>query len=180
MVHAALAAHVDLRPNDYYPMKRSLLLLSGAFLLLSACNAQGEEGSWSPAWKKTFEKKGSDELVLAPQDRNGPCQKSDDCISGLSCKGATDDATGTCQIICKDDADCGNGFLCRLESCQKDCAELNEKCSGRRVCCFFDQNNDRKNESVCADDGSGAMRCAVQVEAEDTDDSASSTEIPMN
>jgi hypothetical protein len=96
------------------------------------------------------------------QDRNAPCFKDGDCLSGLSCEGATKDEPGRCTFVCKADKDCGNGYLCRAGSCQKDCSGPGEKCSDRRVCCFFDADGDKASDAVCAPDETGEIRCLVQ------------------
>ena len=95
------------------------------------------------------------------QDRNGPCARDRDCLPGLTCEGATRQATGTCQALCTRDSDCGNGALCRSGQCKKDCAEVGEKCSDHRVCCFFDENGDKETDSRCVRGASGDERCTV-------------------
>ncbi|HLC75756.1 MAG TPA: hypothetical protein VJB82_01380 [Candidatus Peribacterales bacterium] len=161
-------------------MKTVFISLVGA-LLLSACSTQGEGEAWSPAWKKAFQKNAEESTrpVYTKQDRNGSCWSTDDCIAGLSCVGAADSTPGTCQNVCAADADCGNGFLCRSGSCQKDCSELNEKCSDRRLCCFFDQNSDRVNDSACRNNDAGEKRCAVLVESNIEGGSSASEEVPL-
>lgn len=104
---------------------------------------------------------GGKSLDLPPQDRNGPCYRESDCLEGFTCEGATKEAPGTCQVVCQRDSDCGNNALCRSGKCQKDCAEVGEKCSERRVCCFFDENGDRETDSNCLPDETGDIRCII-------------------
>jgi len=100
-------------------------------------------------------------------------------MTGLLCKGGTDDTAGTCQLVCSEDADCGNGFLCRDGKCQKDCAEVGEKCSVRRVCCFFDQDSDRVNDAVCKADQGADGRCAVQSGTSVSASAEATVEVPL-
>ena len=100
-------------------------------------------------------------LDLPPQDRNGPCYRGSDCLAGFTCEGASKEVPGTCQVVCQQDSDCGNNALCKEGKCQKDCAEVGEKCSDRRVCCFFDENGDRETDSRCLPDATGDVRCIV-------------------
>ena len=100
-------------------------------------------------------------VPLPPQDRNGPCSEDDDCMETLTCVITEGEEAGTCQFICKEDADCGNNALCRNGGCQKDCAEKDEKCSENRVCCFFDADGDRKNDASCTD-LDGDVRCRTE------------------
>lgn len=109
------------------------------FVLLAACARGGEP--------------------LSPQDRNGPCMRDKDCLPGLTCEGETKKAPGTCQKICQSNRDCGDGMLCRGDACQADCAETNEKCSDRRVCCFSDKNDDGVSDLACTKDEAGDLRC---------------------
>ena len=134
-------------------------------LLLVSCSGGGE-GEWMPAWKKVFLEEEKLErrkarTVYENQDRNGQCWDSTNCMTGFTCENATEETPGTCQNTCKSDADCGNGALCRSGECQKDCAEVGEKCSARRVCCFFDENSDRTSDVTCSG-ASGDERCTVQ------------------
>lgn len=96
---------------------------------------------------------------LTPQDRNGPCYADKHCLPGFTCTGATRDSLGTCQQLCTENRDCGEGALCKAGTCQKDCAELNEKCSERRVCCFSDKNGDGTSDLSCSKDEAGDLRC---------------------
>ena|SRR3989344_1759569 len=104
---------------------------------------------------------GKKSLDLPPQDRNGQCYRTSDCLTGFTCEGATKEAPGTCQVVCQRDSDCGNNALCRSGQCQKDCAELGEKCSERRVCCFFDETGDAETDSHCLPDETGDVRCII-------------------
>ncbi len=137
--------------------KRIFLGLSLALLAIGCGN--GADGSRDTGF---FSGKDEDRPVYENQDRNGSCWETGDCMAGLTCQGAQDDVAGTCQKVCAEDADCGNGFLCRSGDCQKDCAELGEKCSERRVCCFVDQDNDRKSDSLCVPDENEDHRCSIQ------------------
>lgn len=129
------------------------LIVAGAFVLLAACSraAVREEVRVTSEQKQAY---GEEE-----QRRNAPCWQDGDCAEGATCEGETSDAAGSCQIACKTDADCGNGFVCRPNGCQRDCAEIGEKCSDRRPCCFFDGDGNRKSDAVCAEDDAGDMRC---------------------
>ena len=130
-------------------MKRQTLTLclvaGGVLLLIFLANSDtegglgGSGGGSSRPVKQTYEN----------QDRNGLCWKTKDCLSGLICEGATREKAGKCTFVCHRDSDCGNGYLCRDDGCQRDCAEIGEKCSPRRACCFYDNDNDDVNDAEC-------------------------------
>ena len=95
--------------------------------------------------------------VQYPTGINAPCESDSDCDEGFACK-----SSGTCQIFCSEHADCGNGKHCRSGECKKDCSGLNEKCSGRRPCCFYDSDGDKKDDVSCIPDDKGDDRCLVE------------------
>jgi len=140
--------------------KRSLPALFLALCLLGACtsstgdspNGSAEEGT------TTNEEQAAVPEVLPPQDRNGPCKEDADCMETLTCVILPANEGGTCQFICRQDSDCGNGALCRDGGCQKDCAGVGEKCSEARTCCFYDENGDKQNDAACTDKD-GDVRC---------------------
>lgn len=114
---------------------------------------------------------GSEKPVFTEQDRNGQCWTTEDCLEGLHCENATKDVPGTCTFVCQSDSDCGNGFLCRMGACQADCAGLNEKCSDRRICCFYDDNGDGRSDSDCLPDESGGdVRCRLTLTEEEEEE----------
>ena len=133
-------------------MKTRFLIAGSMLLILSAC-AAGEDGESGGGIRglidkvtdKVIEKK----EVFEDQDRNGSCWKDKNCKEGLTCKNATKETPGTCQMICSVHSDCGNNYLCRDGECQRDCAEKGEKCSDRRVCCFFDEDGDKETDTSC-------------------------------
>ena len=142
-----------------HTLSRSLLL---SLLLLSACSGGGSQDSASETVAERVSEEAAAPVVeeKKPQDRNGPCTGTADCLEGLTCSIAPDAAEGTCQELCSRDSDCGNDALCRDGNCQKNCSGVGEKCSDVRLCCFFDQNGDRKTDSSCTDID-GDMRCRV-------------------
>ena len=121
--------------------KLTLCLIVGCGLILLFLANSSEEGGLTGT-KST-------KPVYQNQDRNGSCWKTEDCLAKLLCEGATKDTAGKCTFVCQKDADCGNGALCRAGACQKDCSELGEKCSDRRVCCFYDDDGDDVNDAEC-------------------------------
>lgn len=135
-------------------MNRRIFFGLSLSLIVVACSGDAEDSGLS----RFFSGEDHDQPVYENQDRNGSCFENDDCMEGFTCEDAEGDTPGTCQIVCADDADCGNGFLCRSKQCQKDCAELSEKCSSRRVCCFYDRDGDRTSDAVCVG-GVGNERC---------------------
>ena len=142
-----------------YPMKKLLPTTTLLVLALVACAPGGGGGNGGGGIFGGGESASSE--PLPPQDRNGPCSEDDDCMETLTCVIAPEAKTGTCQFVCKEDADCGNNALCRDGGCQKDCAEKDEKCSENRICCFFDADGDRKNDASCTD-LDGDMRCRTE------------------
>ena len=149
-----------------HTFSRSLILF---FLLLSACSGNGSpdavtENDLEEVSEEVVEEAAAPVIEeKKPQDRNGPCAGTSDCLLGLTCSIAPGAAAGTCQELCQRDSDCGNGALCRDGGCQKDCSGIGEKCSEVRVCCFFDEDGDRKTDAACTDID-GDMRCRVTEE----------------
>lgn len=135
-------------------MNKRIFLWVSLSLIVTACSGGTE--SYGIDW--FFSGEDSDQPVYENHDRNESCWEDADCMEGLTCKDAEGETAGTCQTVCSSDADCGNGFLCRSGQCQKDCAEMGEKCSVRRVCCFFDENGDRTSDAECSD-AAGDERC---------------------
>lgn len=142
-------------------LSRSLLLFC---FFLAACSGEGSpDAALNEDGEEIFEEDSQEVAAPVieekkPQDRNGPCVSTADCIEGLTCSIAPDAAAGTCQVLCSRDSDCGNEALCIEGSCQKNCSGVGEKCSDVRLCCFFDQNADRKTDSSCTD-VDGDLRC---------------------
>ncbi len=95
--------------------------------------------------------------VQYPTGINAPCESDGDCDEGYTCK-----SSGTCQIVCTEHADCGNGKHCRSGECKKDCSGVTEKCSNRRPCCFFDDDGDKQTDVSCIPDEKGDDRCLVE------------------
>jgi|GEM_PF-2123961 hypothetical protein len=122
-------------------------------------------GSGSGDGESIMEEKKAERPVFSDKGRNGQCWKTKNCIDGLICKNATKEIPGVCSMECEEDADCGNNFLCRNNACQKDCAETGEKCSNKRLCCFFDTDEDRQSDVMCVD-REGDIRCQVAEEGE--------------
>jgi len=101
-------------------------------------------------------------VVYENQDRNQPCRRNKDCLDNLKCEGASRGVLGICTFVCTDDASCGNGYLCRSGACQRDCAEVGEKCSARRVCCFFDEDGDKNTDAECrTSEEEDELRCRI-------------------
>lgn len=134
-------------------------------LLLVACGGDDEvDPSSVPSGNS-----GSPEAVVPAQkavyenqDRNGSCWDDESCLAGLTCEGASEDVPGKCSFVCSEHSECGNGFLCRSGSCQRDCSDVGEKCSDRRVCCFHDEDGDNSNDVSCKEDEAGSLRCLVE------------------
>ena len=141
-------------------MHNRLLLAGSVLLLLAACGGSEEgDSSGGSGW---FEKK-APRIVYEDQDRNGPCWDNKSCLDGLRCKDATKETPGVCTFDCESDSDCGNGYLCRSSACQKDCAEVGEKCSPRRECCFYDANGNNNNDARCKEAPEGGdVRCRIE------------------
>lgn len=162
-------------------MKHSILVVTFATLMLAGCSVGniaekipsipsiigGEEEEEEGEENKDASKSASSSSAYVDQERNAPCLETANCRQGMTCVKPENQNEGTCQIVCQSDADCGNGFLCRIGgSCQKDCAEANEKCSAKRSCCFYDVNGDRVSDSVCkATGGEIDPRCVVEQSA---------------
>lgn len=160
-------------------MKHSILSLTFVTLMLVGCSVgniaekipsipsiiggENESVNDSNNNDESAGESASSSSAYVDQGRNAPCLETANCQQGMTCMKPENQSEGTCQIVCQSDADCGNGFLCRIGgSCQKDCAEANEKCSAKRSCCFYDGNGDRVSDSVCkATGGEIDPRCVV-------------------
>lgn len=114
----------------------------------------GREKAGEERGEQRLEKKAPIKVEY-PTGRNAPCEKNSDCEEGFTCI----ESTGTCQEPCKENADCGNGYHCRSGECKGDCSGMNEKCSERRPCCFFDTDEDGQTDVGCTPDENGDDRC---------------------